>query len=408
MDREVLWAGFAEEWYDLPTRTDGVRPMTGGYDSVVVGAGIAGCMAARELAADRDVLLVDRSGIAAAATGRAAGLVAPTLFFGDLPDVARHANAFVREFDGTGEFAFTRRDRLDLATDGERPDAEETARERAADGFPVSYLDADSVRERYPALTMEGFVGAVEYRDTGWVDPYSYATALAGEATDRGATVETGRAVTGLLVEGGAVAGVETAGGAVRADEVVLAAGWRTRDLLAGHLDVPVRPYRTQCVVLEPEEPLDESFPLVRIGSEHLYTRPEHNGDLLVGGMAELVDDPEGASTSADEAFRDQCAAAVPGLFHGFDTAGVVNDWAGVDTATPDARPILDAPDEGPEGLVVATGFNGLGVMASPVVGPTVRQRLTGEGSRFPTTQFDADRFGDVDTAFEYVSTSDV
>ena len=382
--------------------------MTGAYDAVVVGAGIAGCMAARELAADRDVLVIDRSGVAAAATGRAAGLVAPTLFFGDLPDVARHANAFVREFDGTGEFAFTHRDRLDLATAEERPDAEEVARERALNGFPVSYLDAEAVRERYPALTMEGFTGAVEYRDTGWVDPYSYATALAGEATDRGATVETGRAATGLLVEDGAVAAIETDAGTVRTDEVVVAAGWHTRDLLADHLDVPVRPYRTQCVVLEPEEPLDESFPLVRIGSEHLYTRPEHNGDLLVGGMAELVDDPEGASTSADEAFRDQCAATVPDLFHGFDTAGVVDDWAGVDTATPDARPIIDAPAEAPEGLVVATGFNGLGVMISPVVGPAVRELLGGASAPFSLSPFALDRFDHTGADFALRSTSDV
>lgn len=382
--------------------------MTGAYDTVVVGAGVVGCMAARELATDREVLVLDRDGVAGAATGRSAGLVAPTLFFGDLPAVARHANAFVREFDGTGEFAFTHRDRLDLATAEERPDAEEVARERAADGFPVSYLDAEAVRERYPALTMEGFAGAVEYRDTGWVDPYSYATALAGEATDRGATVETGRAATGLLVEDGAVAAIETDAGTVRTDEVVVAAGWHTRDLLADHLDVPVRPYRTQCVVLEPEEPLDESFPLVRIGSEHLYTRPEHNGDLLVGGMAELVDDPEGASTSADEAFRDQCAATVPDLFHGFDTAGVVNDWAGVDTATPDARPIIDAPAEAPEGLVVATGFNGLGVMISPVVGPAVRELLGGASAPFPLPPFALDRFDQTGADFALRSTSDV
>lgn len=182
--------------------------MTGSVDTVVVGAGIAGCMAARELAADRDVLVLDRSGVAAAATGRAAGLVAPTLFFGDFPDVARHANAFVREFDGSGEFEFARRDRVDLATAVEMVEAAETAETRAADGFPVSFLDAETVCERHPDLTMDGFAGAVEYRDTGWVDPYSYATTLAGAAADRGATVETGVDVTGLLVEDGVVAGV--------------------------------------------------------------------------------------------------------------------------------------------------------------------------------------------------------
>jgi glycine/D-amino acid oxidase-like deaminating enzyme len=378
------------------------------FDTVVVGAGIGGCMAARDLAADRDVLVLDRSGVAAAATGRSAGLVAPTLFFGDLPPVAHHANAFVREFDGTRGFEFTARNRVDLVTDGERAEAEATAERRAADGFPVDYLDAATVHERYPALRMDGFAGAVEYRDTGWVDPHSYATALAGEATDRGATVETGATVTGLVVEDGAVAGVETTLGTYRAEEVVVAAGWRTRDLLADHLALPVRPYRTQCVVLEPSTPLDGSFPLVRVGSDHLYARPEHNGDLLVGGMAALTDDPAGASTNADEAFRRQCAAVVPDLFHGFDTAGVVNDWAGVDAATPDARPVIDAPAEGPEGLVVVTGFNGLGVMLSPVVGPAVRELFGGEAAGFSLDPFSLGRFDEGEAEFALTSTSDV
>lgn len=386
----------------------GTSVTSGTFDTVVVGAGIAGCMAARELAADRDVLVLDRDGVAGGATGRSAGLVAPTLFFGDLPEVARHANHFVREFDGTGAFEFTPRNRVDLVIADGRAEARETAERRAADGFPVTYLDAGAVRDRYPALTMDGFVGAVEYRDTGWVDPYSYAAALAGEARARGATVETGTTVTDVLVEDDAVVGVETSTGTCRADEVVVAAGWRTRGLLLDRLDLPVRPYRTQCVVLEPEDPLDGSFPLVRVASEHLYARPEHGGDLLVGGMAELTDDPESASRNADEPFRNRCAAVVPELIHGFERAGVVDDWAGVDAATPDARPVVDAPSEGPEGLVVATGFNGLGVMLSPIVGPAVRELLDGGHAGFPLRPFSLGRFDGSGAAFDLRSTSDV
>jgi len=378
------------------------------FDTVVVGAGIAGCMAARELASDRGVLVLDRDGIAGAATGRSAGLVAPTLFFGDLPSVARHANGFVREFDGTRGFEFTPRHRVDLVTEGEREEATETAERRAAEGFPVSYLDSEAVRERYPDLTMEGFLGAVEYRDTGWVDPYSYATALAGDARARGATVETGVSVTGVLVEDGAVAGVETDDGVRRAEEVVVAAGWHTPTVLDGLVALPVRPYRTQCVVLEPEEPLDGSFPLVRVGSEHLYMRPEHDDDLLVGGGAGLTDDPEGASTNADGSFRHRCAELLPGLVRGFGHAGVVTDWAGVDAATPDARPVIDTPREAPAGLAVATGFNGLGVMLSPVVGPAVRELLDGTPAGFPLAPFSLDRFERSGTDFALRSTSDV
>lgn len=377
-------------------------------DVIVVGAGVAGCHAARELATDHEVTVLDREGVASGATGLSAGIVAPTLFYAETPGVARHANDFFRAFDGTADFSFTERNRIDLVEPDEVDEHRARGERLAEQGFPVDYLDADAVRERYPRVTPEGrgFAGAVEFRDTGWVDPYSYAAALAGEARDRGAAVETGVTVESVTSEGGAVTGVETSEGHYAADSVVLAACWATQDLLPAGVQIPIRPYRTQVIVLEPDDALDETFPLGRIGSEHLYFRPEHNGDLLLGGHHHLVDDPTAASRDADEAFKFDVAEFAPELFTGFENAGFVNGWAGVDAATPDTRPIIDAV--GPDGLVVATGFNGLGVMASPVVGPTVRARLTGERPAFTTEPFSLDRFDSLSPEFEYVSTSDV
>ena len=359
------------------------------YDAVVVGAGVAGTVAARELASDHDVLVLDPASVGAGATGRSAGLIAPSLFFGEHPEMARHMNEFFRAFDGTGQFRFTERDRVDLVAEGEdggakaaRSDAE---RRRDA-GFPVEYIDASTVRERYPQIRTEGFVGAIEYRDTGWIDPYSYANALAESAR------------------------VETPAGKVKADKVVAAAGWRTRKLLAEHLTLPVRPYRTQCLVLDPDEPLGPDFPLIRVGSEHLYMRPEHNGDLLVGGGQELLEasEAETADTDTDAEFRRQVAEQLPDIVEGFEHAGIVNGWAGIDGGTPDAYPIIDAPSEAPEGLAVATGFNGLGIMLSPVVGPAIRQLLLGDPAQFALSSFELDRFDDRHDSFTIRSTSEV
>lgn len=391
-----------------PDRVDVEGVMRDRYDTVVVGAGVAGAVAARSLAPGRDVLLLERTNVAAEATGRAAGLVAPTLFYGDDPAVARYANQFFRDLDGTEQFEFTGRARVDLVTESEAEEARETAQHRREAGFPVEFLDIDTVVERYPRFETAGFVGAVEYRDTGWVDPYSYTAAVVSEATARGASVETGVGMTGLVTEDGRVAGVETTDGHVGADSVVVAAGWRTRRLLADTVELPVQAYRTQCLVLEPDEPLGDSFPLARIGSEHLYARPEHNGDLLVGGGRELLDEPEAARQDEDETFRRTVAARLPDLLSGFENSGIVDGWAGVDGATPDGFPIVDAPGAGPDGLVVATGFNGLGVMISPVVGPAVRQLLGGDRAPFTPAPFSLDRFADRSPSFELASTSEL
>ncbi|SDY12864.1 NAD(P)/FAD-dependent oxidoreductase [Halopenitus persicus] len=381
----------------------------------IVGAGIAGCHAAFDLAADHDVTVLDRVGIAAEATGYSAGLVAPTQYYPDRPAIARHANGFFADFDGSHGFEFTERDRLDVVTEAEAETVRSTADELADAGFPVDYLAADEIPDRYPRIRPDGFAGAVRYGDTGWVDPYTYATALKAAAEADGATFEVGVEVENVRLgrtdDHAARTDdhvIRTDDGRYEADAVVLAAGWRTRSLLPGDLEVPIRPYRTQCVVLEPETPLGDSTPTGRIGSEHLYFRPEHNGDLLIGGAHDTIADPRAASTDADESFTLEVAGFAPTFFEGFDDAGLLNGWAGVDTASPDTRPIIDSPVGAPDSLVVATGFNGLGVMTSPVVGPTVRQRLTGEPAPFPAETFAADRFDDVGTDFEYVSTSEV
>lgn len=377
-----------------------------GREIVLVGGGVIGCAVARTLAGDHEVTLLERADLASGASALAAGEVTMTPSYSDLPAVADYANRFFREYDGTGSFEFHELEGLDLVPD-ERVDPDRRRAERLADdGLPVEFLEPAAVEARYPRLDLSAFAGGIVWGDTGFLDPYTLTTTLAEDAVERGATVRTGTAVESVTVDSGGVTGVETADGSLPADEVVVAAGWRTPDLVADHLEVPVRPYRTQCVVLEPAEPFAERVPMGWSPEQHLYFRPERNGDLLVGGWSFLADDPERASSDADEEFRDHVAETVPGFIREFDDAGFVDGWAGVDGATPDTRPIIDAPADAPDGLVVATGFHGRGVMTSPVAAAVVESLVTGEPVPFPTDGFAIDRFGDRCRDFEFQSIS--
>ena len=203
----------------------------------------------------------------------------------------------------------------------------------------------------------------------------------------------------------GRVAGVETENGAFDAPRVVVATRWGTPRLLREWVELPVRPYRTQCVVLEPDEPLDDEFPMGWVPGRHVYFRSERD-DLLVGGWSSAEDDPESASGREDEAFGNHVADAVPEFLRRFDRARFVDGWAGVDGATPDTRPIVDAPDEGPAGLVIATGFHGRGVMTAPVAATAVRELVGGEPAPFALSTFALDRFDSRGRDFEFVSIS--
>jgi len=142
------------------------------------------------------------------------------------------------------------------------------------------------------------------------------------------------------------------------------------------------------------------------IPGEHVYFRREENGDLLIGGWSFAEDDPAAASRDADEAFRDHVAALVPRFLRTEGDLRVVDGWAGIDGATPDTRPIIDAPNDAPAGVIVATGFHGRGVMTAPTAGALVRAHVTGEDPPVPAAPFRLSRFDIRSADFEFRSIS--
>ena len=372
----------------------------------IVGGGVIGCAAARELAPDYEVTLFEKGDLASEATALAAGEITMLSSYEDLPDVGWHAIDFFREYDGTGNFTFTELPSVGLVSPDRAAEKRRLADRLVDDGLPVSFLEREEAAERYPQFDLSNLAGLLEYDVTGFVDPYTFAITLKSDAEADGASIHTDTPVQDLVVDDDRVVGVDTDAGRVDADHVIVAAGWRTREFLLEHVPIPIRPYRTQCIVLRPDEPLPDGFPMGWYPGEHVYFRAEHNGDLLVGGWSFAEDDPEAASRQEDEAFRHHVADLVPTFLDGFDRAGYVNGWAGVDAASPDTRPIVDAPADAPDGLIVATGFNGRGVMTAPVAATAIRSLLTGEDAPFSLGTFAIDRFETRSDDFEFISIS--
>jgi len=372
---------------------------------VVVGGGLAGISAARELAPDHDVTVLEADHIAGGATGYASGLVTVVADWAGRPEAARYSIEFFDAYDGTGEFAFHERPFVQLRTD---PDIV-GLREEAAEfqGFDVTAYTPEALEERFPGVfDPSDHVGALVFEDAGWVDPYTYVTTLAEEAVEMGADVRTGTEVTGLRTENGRVRGVETATGDVAADHVVVAAGWRTPEL-AG-VEMPVRPFRYQTANLETAADVTE-YPIAWDQDSRLYWRAEHNGELHVGGGAYYVTDPGSVRATTTEGFRRLLATTVPERLPAVDDARVRGEGTCPtgDSATPDHLPIVDAPSAAADGLVVATGLHGFGIMAGPAIGRAIRARVTGEEPPFPLEPYRLDRFGpEPSWEFPYISDS--
>lgn len=373
---------------------------TGEDRVVVVGAGVSGLAIARELAPDHEVIVLERGGVAADTSSRASGMI--SLSLEPFPDGwANYALESFRDLDGRGVFSFTERETVRLV-----PAANAA---RYADSAPGGgeFLLREELSARYPGTfgDLSAHAGGIVYDGTGYLDALDYAMTLKWAAEREGAAVFRDHEVTGLRVADGAVVGVETAYGPIDADHVVYATGWRTRELVAEHVELPVRPLRWNAVVVEPADPLPDA-PMGSEPTKRIYWRPTHRGDVLVGGNEHLLDDPEATPMGVQESFRDlvfeEVAPLLPGVADG--TVRREDCCPTADAASPDGLPIVDAPAEAPDGLVVVAGLHGRGVMLSPVTGRAVRSLVTGEPAPFPMAGFRLDRFEDRSADFEYRS----
>lgn len=378
---------------------------------VVIGAGVIGCMAARCLARDHNVLVLDRDSIAGGSSKLAGASVSSSKFVSDLPVIAGHINQWFRDYAETGRVDLTLGDDLEPVVSDRAADVRDRVAEMTTQGYPVSFIDGSKLADRHPWMETSDFGGAVHHQDYAWVDPVEYTLSLAEEAREDGATIRTEVEVTDLRVDGGRVVGVETDNGTVDADTVIAAAGWRTDDLLSDRVTFPMRPYITQgCEIAVDLDISVERFPTVRIpvepteGSiyrdnrETLLIRPKHNGNLRVAGGHNAYErdqyDYLAASDgiSAERDFVKLVEQAIPNLLRDVSKLDVVDTWAGTGGGlTPDKRPIIDIP-ESVDDLVVATGFRA-GFILSPIAGQGVRSLVTGEGCPFNMSPFAVDRF---------------
>ncbi|WP_458210067.1 NAD(P)/FAD-dependent oxidoreductase [Haladaptatus sp. NG-SE-30] len=376
----------------MPTNTDRV---------VVVGAGVSGLAVARELAPDHEVIVLDKGGVAADTSSRASGMI--SLSLEPFPEEwASFALSQFRDLDGQGVFSFRDRETVRLVPEANA----DLYTDQAPEGG--EFLTRPELERRYPDSfgDLSAYGGGLVYDGTGSLDALDYAMTLKWAAEREGAGVFRDHEVTGIRVEDGSVVGVETEYGPIDADYVVYATGWKTRDLLADYVELPVRPLRWNAVVVEPDNPLPDGCPMGSEPTMRVYWRTTRRGDLLVGGNEHLLADPEGTPMGVQESFRERVVEDVEPLLDGVAGGTIRREdcCPTADCASPDGLPIIDAPRETPDGLVVVTGLHGRGVMLSPVTGRAVRSLVTGEEPPFPMEAFRLDRFDDRSAEFEYRS----
>jgi sarcosine oxidase subunit beta len=233
-------------------------------------------------------------------------------------------------------------------------------------GIPVERLGPDRIAERVPGISVDGLVGATFCPKDGYVDPHAILSAYAKRARELGVRFRFQTQATGVRRQGDTLLGVETTQGFIPTETVIAAAGPLAPTVAQWFgVDVPVQPYRRQCLTTLPFDKLAKGMPMVVDMGSGLYFRPETGGLLI--GMAN-PDEPPSFNTSVDRVFADHVVMTALERFPLLEEAQMGRAWAGLYDVSPDHHAIL-GPVDGAPGLILATGFSGHGIMHAPAVG---------------------------------------
>jgi glycine oxidase len=362
-------------------------------DVAVVGGGVAGLAAARELARRGLKVAVLDDGKAGAASRAAAGMLAPQaeadradeLFellcasremYPDFAESLLRESGVDIELDRTGT--------LYLALNDE--DAEEVERRfawQSGAGLEVERLTAREARALEPNVSA-GVRVALRFPRDWQVENRRLAVALDAAAEAAGARIIRAAEARGVRVADGRAVGVVTSEGELDAGAVVFAAGaWNSQlhkfsddgqPLLSD--DPEVEPVRGQMLCYRQPDALAA---LVRhvVYSPRGYLVPRRDGRLLAGSTTEHAGFDCRVTENGARLIAAQAAELAPAVA----MLDVTDSWAGLRPRAADGLPVL-GESAGVRGLFYAAGFYRNGILLAPAAGEIVADLLTNGATR--------------------------
>lgn len=356
---------------------------------VVVGAGAMGAATAWHTARlGADVRLLEAETVCAGTSARGVGLVTRLLW--EPPDVGLvdRSQRWFAELDGDEGFTYHDVGALLIVGPEHEDEVDQvfrTWRAQAIDVRPVAPADVPDI-PGCAGLELAKAEHAFFTEEDGWCVTTDAVRAMVERARQRGASVE-----TGCEVEQAGDGFVDLADGSrIEADAVVVAAGVHSRQLVPDGWRPPLDVYRPQAAVLEHGGP--DTGPIVHDTPNRTYWRAEGEGRVMVGDGTDMSSHDPDEQPSADRRFAPLVAERLADRWPAAADAREVRSWAGLEAATPDARPLVgQVPDR--EELYLCTGGNGFGFMRSPALGEGLAHEILSKGSPVPLHGCEPSRF---------------
>jgi glycine oxidase len=236
---------------------------------------------------------------------------------------------------------------------------------------PLSAVDISAVYEAVPVMG-SGYSRAVYMPDVANVrNPRLVKSLKAALLALPNVTVQEQCEVSGFVREDEKVIGVRTNAGDVLGDQVVLAAGaWSGELLKTLGLELPVEPVKGQMILYK----CASDFLPSMILAKGRYAIPRRDGHILIGSTLEHEGFDKTPTANALESLKASAVELIPALAD----AEVVGHWAGLRPSSPEGIPYI-GPLPGFEGLWLNCGHFRNGLVLAPASCQLLADLLLGQ-----------------------------
>ncbi|MDR2984398.1 MAG: FAD-binding oxidoreductase [Nocardiopsaceae bacterium] len=212
---------------------------------VIAGAGMHGLstawhlareLKARGLGSGEDIVVLDKSGVGAGASGIACGTIRNNYFQPAMRELMAH-NVSVWESDPDA-FSYHPVGFLQTAPEAMHADVLQIYTEQKAIGYDSVLIEGEQacreyMLEMFPDWQATGATTVLHEKQGGYANNKRSLAGLEAKAVAEGVRIQPDVTVTGLQINAGAVTAVETSAGTIACDHLIVAAGPWVRDYWA-------------------------------------------------------------------------------------------------------------------------------------------------------------------------------
>jgi len=343
-------------------------------DVIIIGGGVHGASLAFHLA-QRGLkpLVLEKTFVAAGATGRSSGLVRMHYDFRLEAELVWQSFRYFTNWEELvgGDCGFVRTGFIRIVQPEYEAALRANVKMQQDVGIPTLLVTADDIKRLAPYMMTDDFSAAAYEPESGYADPPATAMSLMTAARALGATLKSGVQVTDVLSDDSKALGVKTADGSeFHAPMVVNAAGaWADRIAAMVGLDLQMTTWSHDVMFIRRPKSVGPSHPTVIDDANEMYFRPEQGGLTLVGLEVgnPLGEDPDGDAEHAHPGYVARAVEHICRRIPVMEESSLHSAHSGYDGLSMDQRAILGPA--GPEGFWLNCGHSGTGFKIAPATG---------------------------------------